>query len=157
MLSLLQWRHNGRDGISNHQPHHCLLNHLFVCRSKKTPKLHITGLCVGNSLETDEFPAQMASKAENVSIWWFHYVFNILPVLLFSITCVISSYVKYLMLSCSIFLAILFFSLTYVIFILLWQNWDKKVHNPGMKNTFNTLRPEKNEHFEDIILIFFSW
>ena len=25
----LQWRHNGRDGVSNHQPHHCLLNHLF--------------------------------------------------------------------------------------------------------------------------------
>ena len=22
----LQWRHNGRHGISNHQPHHCLLN-----------------------------------------------------------------------------------------------------------------------------------
>ena len=23
----LQWRHNGRDGVSNHQPHHCLLNY----------------------------------------------------------------------------------------------------------------------------------
>ena len=22
----LQWRHNGHDGVSNHQPHHCLLN-----------------------------------------------------------------------------------------------------------------------------------
>ena len=22
----LQWRHNGRDGVSNHQPHDCLLN-----------------------------------------------------------------------------------------------------------------------------------
>ena len=21
----LQWRHNGRDGVSNHQPHDCLL------------------------------------------------------------------------------------------------------------------------------------
>ena len=27
--STLLWRHNGRDGVSNHQPHHCLLNRLF--------------------------------------------------------------------------------------------------------------------------------
>ena len=46
----LWWRHNGRDGVSNHQPHHCLLNHLFTHRSKKTSKLHVTGLCVGKSL-----------------------------------------------------------------------------------------------------------
>ena len=44
----LQWRHNGRDIISNHQPHHCLLNRLFRRRSKKTSKLRVTGLCVGN-------------------------------------------------------------------------------------------------------------
>ena len=31
----LQRRHNGRDGISNHQPHDCLLNRSFRCRSKK--------------------------------------------------------------------------------------------------------------------------
>ena len=45
----LRWRHNGHDGVSNHQPHHCLLNHLFGCRSKKTSKLRVTGLCAGNS------------------------------------------------------------------------------------------------------------
>ena len=28
-LSTLEWRHNGRGGISNHQPHDCLLNRLF--------------------------------------------------------------------------------------------------------------------------------
>ena len=28
-LSALQWRHNGRDSVSNHQPHDCLLNRLF--------------------------------------------------------------------------------------------------------------------------------
>ena len=33
---------------------------------KKTPKLRVTGLCAGNSPVTDEFPAQMASNAENV-------------------------------------------------------------------------------------------
>ena len=45
----LRWRHNGRDGVSNHQPHDCLLNRLFRRRSKKTSKLHVTGLCVGKS------------------------------------------------------------------------------------------------------------
>ena len=35
---------------------------------KKTSKLHITGLCAENSRVTDEFPAQMAINAENVSI-----------------------------------------------------------------------------------------
>ena len=35
----LQWRHNGRDGVSNHQPFDCLLDGLFRRRSKKTPKL----------------------------------------------------------------------------------------------------------------------
>ena len=43
----LQWRHNGCDGVSNHQSHDCLLNRLFRCRSKKTSKLRVTGLCVG--------------------------------------------------------------------------------------------------------------
>ena len=40
----LHWRHNERDGVSN-QPHDCLLNCLFRRRSKKTPKLRVTGLC----------------------------------------------------------------------------------------------------------------
>ena len=72
-LYALHWRHNGRDSVSNHQPHHCLLNSLFRCSSKKTSKLRITGLCVGNSPGTSEFPTQMASNAENVSIWWRHH------------------------------------------------------------------------------------
>ena len=68
----LQWRHNGRDSVSNHQPHHCLLNGLLRHRSKKTSKLRLTGLCAVNSPGTGEFPAQMASNAINVSIWWRH-------------------------------------------------------------------------------------
>ena len=51
-----------------------LLNRLFRRRSKKTSKLRVTGLCAGNSPGTGEFPAQMASYAENVSIWWCHHV-----------------------------------------------------------------------------------
>ena len=36
----LQWRHNERDGVSNHQPHDCLLKRLFKRRSKniKAPR-----------------------------------------------------------------------------------------------------------------------
>ena len=45
----LHWRHNDHDGVSNHQPHGCLLNRLFRHRSKKTSKLRVTGLCVGHS------------------------------------------------------------------------------------------------------------
>ena len=45
----LQWRQNGRDGVSNHQAHDCLLNPFFRRRSKKTSKLCVIGLCAGNS------------------------------------------------------------------------------------------------------------
>ena len=76
VISLL-WRHNGCDGVSNHQPHHSLLNRLFMSRSKKTSKLRVTGLCEGNSPVTGEFPAQRASNAENVSIWWRHHIMYI--------------------------------------------------------------------------------
>ena len=48
-------------------------NRWFWRRSKKTSKLCVTGLCVGNSPVTGEFPTQMASNAENVSIWWRHH------------------------------------------------------------------------------------
>ena len=72
----LHWRHNGRDSVSNYQPHDCLLNRLFKRRSKKTSELRVTGLCAGNSPATGEFPTQMASYAENVSICWRHHVFG---------------------------------------------------------------------------------
>ena len=48
-IDALPWRHNERDGVSNHQPRDCLLNRLFRRRSKKTSKLRVTGLCGGNS------------------------------------------------------------------------------------------------------------
>ena len=70
---ILQWGLNVYDSASNHQPHNSLINRLFECRLKKTSKLLVTGLCAGNSPGTGEFPAQMASNAENVSIWWRHH------------------------------------------------------------------------------------
>ena len=74
----LQWHHNEWDGISNHQSHDCLLNGLSRRRSRKISKLRITGLCVGNSPVTSEFPTQRASNEENVSIWWRHHVFSLM-------------------------------------------------------------------------------
>ena len=69
LLPMLQWHHNEHYGISNHQPHNCLLK----CRSQKPSKLHVIGLCEGNSPVTSEFPTQRASNVENVSIRWRHH------------------------------------------------------------------------------------
>ena len=66
--SLLR-RHDGHNSISNHQPHNCLLKSLCRRSSKKTSKLHVTGLWVGNPPVTGELPAQRTSNAANVSIW----------------------------------------------------------------------------------------
>ena len=73
----LWWRHNEHDGVYNHQPYHCLPNRLFRRRSKKTLNVWVTGLCAGNSPVTGELSAQMASNAENVSIWWRNHVYKI--------------------------------------------------------------------------------
>ena len=56
LATSLQWRHNGREGVSNHQRLDCLLNRLFRRRSKKTSKLHVTGLSEGNPPVTGGFP-----------------------------------------------------------------------------------------------------
>ena len=72
-MNTLHLCHNGRSGVSNHQPRDSLLNRLFRRRSKKISKLRVTGLYEGNSPGTGEFPAQRPSNAENVSIWWRHH------------------------------------------------------------------------------------
>ena len=75
--SSLQWRHNERDGVSNHQPHDSLLNRLFREWSKKTSKLRITCLFERNLPVTGEFPSQRASNAEMFPfddvIMWFYF------------------------------------------------------------------------------------
>ena len=86
ILKSLQWRHNDHDGVSNHQPHGCLLNRLFRRRSKKTSKLRVTGLCVGNSpgphkgsVTRKMFPfedvimwvAEIWLQDNAQSCWWF--------------------------------------------------------------------------------------
>ena len=46
---------------------------IFRCRSKKTSKLRVTGLCEGNSPVTGKFLSQRASNARSISIWWRHH------------------------------------------------------------------------------------
>ena len=62
----LQWHHNECDGVLNHLPTQPFIQ-TQVKENIKAPR-HWP-LC-GNSPVTGEFPAQMASNAENVSIWW---------------------------------------------------------------------------------------
>ena len=45
----LQWRHNEGYGVSNHRHLDGLFHRLFKCKSKKTSKLRVTGLCDENS------------------------------------------------------------------------------------------------------------
>ena len=58
----LQWRHNERDGVSNHRPLNRLFNRLLRRRPNKTSKLRATGLCEGNPPVTGGFPSQRASN-----------------------------------------------------------------------------------------------
>ena len=72
-LKALGWRHNERDGVSNHRRLDVLLNHLFKRRPKKTSKLCITGLGEGNPPATGGFPSQRDSNVDNVFIRWRHH------------------------------------------------------------------------------------
>ena len=47
LLIALQLRHNERDGVSNHQPHDCLLKRLFKAQIKETSKLRVTDFVRG--------------------------------------------------------------------------------------------------------------
>ena len=47
---LLQWRHNERDGVSDHRRLNSLLGRLFRRRLKETSNLRVTGLCEGHSM-----------------------------------------------------------------------------------------------------------
>ena len=74
-ISVDHIHYNGeRDVAWNHRRLHCLFISWFSCKSNKTSKLRVTGLCAGNSPVTGEFPAQKVSNAENVAIWWRHRV-----------------------------------------------------------------------------------
>ena len=61
----LQWRHDGHDGVSNIS----LTIVYSTVYSGADQRKHQSSASLAG-----EFPAQMASYAENVSIWWRHHV-----------------------------------------------------------------------------------
>ena len=68
----LQWRHEEKERLKS--PAVQLFTQRFIqAQIKETSKLGVPGRCEGNSPVTDKFPAQSASNAENVSIWWRHH------------------------------------------------------------------------------------
>ena len=84
----LQWRNNDRDGVSNHQPHNCLLNRLL--RSMETSKLRLTGLWEGNYRWPVNFPhkwpvtrkmfpfddvivRKVCTQGQAAIFWWSNY------------------------------------------------------------------------------------
>ena len=94
-IAHFQWRHNEHDGVSNHQLRDYLLNFLTGRKSKKTSKLRVTGFCMGNSPVIGEFPAQKASNAENVSIWWRHHIcFASVTAVMYGLSCYILPWYK---------------------------------------------------------------
>ena len=66
----MQWRHNEHDGVSNYEPQDCCPTIYSGVDQRKHQSSASLALVKGNSPETGEFPAQMASNAEKVSIWW---------------------------------------------------------------------------------------
>ena len=69
----LQWRHNDHDGVSNHQPHGCLFNQVYSGTDRRKHQSSASrAFACGEFTGSGEFPAQTASNAENVSIWWRH-------------------------------------------------------------------------------------
>ena len=70
-LLSLQWRHNERDSSTSSR----LFTQPFIqTQIKENIKAPRHWPLCGEFTETGEFPAQMASNAENVSIWWRHHV-----------------------------------------------------------------------------------
>ena len=84
-----KWRHNERDGVSNHRRILIACSTVFFRRrSKKTRKLRITGLCDGNPTVTVGFPSQRASPfddaimdRDNLVTSWNGKVFRIIGTL----------------------------------------------------------------------------
>ena len=81
---LLQWRHNGHDGVPDHQPDVFLLNRYSGADQIKTSKLSVTGLCAGNSPVVGEFPHKLPVTRkmfplDDVIMCWVYGIY--LPIL----------------------------------------------------------------------------
>ena len=72
LWNALQWRHNERDGVSNHRAHHSLLTVYSGADQRK----HQSSASLAFVRGIHRSP--MASNEENVSIWWRHHELNII-------------------------------------------------------------------------------
>ena len=73
----LQWRHNGRHGVANHQQLDGLFNYLFWLTSKKQQSSALLATCEGNSSMTCEFPAQRPVTRKSFDLMtssWSYFV-----------------------------------------------------------------------------------
>ena len=61
-----KWRHNGSDGVSDHQPHHCLVNRLFRRRS-------LAFVRVIHRWPVNSPRKRPVTRKMFVSIWWRHH------------------------------------------------------------------------------------
>ena len=75
-IPTLQWRHNGRDSVSNNQPHDCLLNGLFRRRSEKKRQSCASLACV-RGWGYSPLPRNVLRNKPNVSLcaWWIIYIY----------------------------------------------------------------------------------
>ena len=78
----IQWRNNGRDSISNHQPDDCLLNCLFKVQIKRNIMIHAiyiyiyicTQLCLA-SIEGKELPRSERSLGIFLLLLYIHTIY----------------------------------------------------------------------------------
>ena len=68
-----QWRHNESDGVSDQQPHDCLLKCLFRRRRKKNIKAPRHWPLRGEFTGVRWIPCTRGPYAQHVSIWWRHH------------------------------------------------------------------------------------
>ena len=74
MPIVLQWRHNERDGVSNHQPRDCLLNCLFKAQIKENIKASRHWALWGEFTGDRWIPHTKGSDVENISSPWRHHM-----------------------------------------------------------------------------------
>ena len=81
----LRWRHNGRDSVSNHQAHHCLLNRYSDADQRKHQSsaslAFVWGIHRGPVNSSHNWPVtrkmfpfdNVMLPTENRNLHWFHY------------------------------------------------------------------------------------
>ena len=81
-LPSLRWRRNGRESVSNHEPHNCLLNRSFRRRSKKTSNsaslAFVRGFHRGPVNSPHKWPVTPKCFHLMTSSWWQRNLYHLL-------------------------------------------------------------------------------